>query len=89
MTALSAQLVIALAVLAASAVVVAAVSRLGTARERHCCCASDRQLALVSLALTAVLSRGTCALAFAVVMLGVAVGTSAAGSGRGAPGRGC
>lgn len=60
MTALSVQLVIALAVLAALAVVVAALSRL-----------------------TAVLGRVAWALAFAVVMLGVAVGTSARRIGAG------
>ena len=88
MTALSTQLVIALAVLAALAVVVAAFSRLGTARANAVAVGrAIAQLALVSLVLTAVLGRVTWALAFAVVMLGVAVGTSARriGAGRAWP----
>lgn len=88
MTALSTQLVIALAVLAALAVVVAAISRLGTARANAVAVVrAIAQLASVSLVLTAVLGRVTWALAFAVVMLGVAVGTSARriGAGRAWP----
>lgn len=84
MTALSARLVIALAALAALAVVVAALSRLGTARANAVAVArAIAQLALVSLVLTAVLGRAPWALAFAVVMLGVAVGTSARRIGAG------
>ena len=88
MTALSVHLVIALAVLAAIAVAVAALSRLGTARANAVAVArAVAQLALVSLVLTAVLGRVAWSLAFAVVMLGVAVGTSArrVGAGRAWP----
>ena len=88
MTALSTQLVVALAVLTALAVVVAAVSRLGTARADAVAVArAVGQLALVSLVLTAVLGRVVWSLAFAVVMLGVAVATSARriGAGRAWP----
>jgi UDP-glucose/iron transport system permease protein len=77
-TTLSVHLVVALAVLAALAVVVAALSRLGTARaDAVAVVRAVGQLALVSLVLTAVLGRVAWSLAFAVVMLGVAVGTSA------------
>lgn len=88
MTTLSVHLVIALAVLTAGAVVVAALSRLGTARADAVAVArAIGQLALVSLVLTAVLGRVAWSLAFAVVMLGVAVGTSARriGAGRAWP----
>ena len=78
MTTLSVHLVVALAVLVAVAVVAAALSRLGTARSNAVAVArAVAQLALVSLVLTAVLGRVGWSLAFAVVMLGVAVGTSA------------
>ncbi|MGI3786174.1 MAG: ABC transporter permease [Janthinobacterium lividum] len=88
MTTLSVHLVVALAVLTAVAVVVAALSRLQTALPNAVAVArAVVQLALVSLVLTAVLGRVTWSLAFAVVMLGVAVGTSARriGVGRGWP----
>lgn len=88
MTALSTHLVVALAVLTALAVVVSAVSRLGTARADAVAVGRAlAQLALVSLVLTAVLGRVLWSLAFAVVMLGVAVGTSArrVGAGRAWP----
>ena len=78
MTTLSVQLVVALAILTAGAVVVAAVSRLGTARADAVAVGrAVAQLALVSLVLTAVLGHVAWSLAFAVVMLAVAVGTSA------------
>ena len=78
MTTLSVHLVVALAVLTGIAVVVAATGRLGTARADAVAVArAAGQLALVSLVLAAVLGRVTWSLAFAVVMLGVAVGTSA------------
>lgn len=78
MTTLSVHLVLALAVLAVIAVAVAAISRLGTARaDAVALVRAVGQLALVSLILTAVLGRVLWSLAFAVVMLGVAVGTSA------------
>lgn len=88
MTSLSGHLVVALAVLAALAVVVSALSRLGTARADAVAVArAIGQLALVALVLTAVLGRVTWSLAFALVMLGVAVGTSARriGAGRAWP----
>ncbi|SDU83266.1 putative ABC transport system permease protein [Microlunatus sagamiharensis] len=88
MTTLSVHLVVALAVLTALAVVVAALSRLGTARPDAVAVArAVGQLALVSLVLTAVLGRVVWSLAFAVVMLGVAVATSARriGAGRAWP----
>ena len=60
MTTLSVHLVIALAVLAAMAVVVAALSRLGTARSNAVAVVrAVVQLALVSLILTAVLGRAS------------------------------
>ncbi len=78
MTSLSLQLVVALAVLTALAVVAAAASRLGTARADAVAVArAVAQLVLVSLVLTAVLGRVAWSLVFAVVMLAVAVGTSA------------
>ncbi|GAA3555896.1 ABC transporter permease [Microlunatus spumicola] len=78
MTTLSTHLVVALAVLAGVAVGVAALSRLGTARSNAVAVArAVGQLALVSLVLTAVLGRVTWSLLFALVMLSVAVGTSA------------
>lgn len=84
MTELSVHLVVALAVLAAIAVVAAALSRLGTARADAVAVArAVGQLALVSLVLTAVLGRVAWSLAFAVVMLAVAVGTSARRIGAG------
>jgi putative ABC transport system permease protein len=88
LTTLSAHLVVALAVLCAMAVVVAALNRLGTARADGVAVArAVGQLALVSLVLTAVLGRVVWSLAFAVVMLAVAVGTSARriGAGRAWP----
>jgi putative ABC transport system permease protein len=87
-TALSSHLVVALAVLAAVAVVAAGLSRLGTARSNAVAVVrAVVQLALVALVLTAVLGRVAWSLAFAVVMLGVAVGTSARriGAGRSWP----
>ena len=66
----------------------AGLSRLGTARPDAVAVArAVAQLALVSLVLTAVLGRVAWSLAFAVVMLGVAVGTSARriGAGRSWP----
>ncbi len=84
MTTLSTHLVVALAVLVALTVVVAALSRLGTARADALAVArAVGQLALVSLVLTAVLGRVLWSLAFAVVMLAVAVGTSARRIGAG------
>ena len=78
MTTLSSHLVVALAVLAAIAVLAAGLSRLGTARPNAVAVVrAVVQLALVALVLTAVLGRVAWSLAFAVVMLGVAVGTSA------------
>ena len=78
MTSLSVHLVVALAVLTTIAVVVAAVSRLGTARADAVAVArAAGQLALVSLVLAAVLARPSWSLVFAAVMLGVAVATSA------------
>lgn len=78
MTSLSAHLVVALAVLTAIAVALSALSRLGTARANAVAVArAVGQLALVSLVLTAVLGRVAWSLAFAAVMLGVAVATSA------------
>ena len=88
MTTLSVHLVVALAVLTALAVVVAAAARLGTARADTVAVArAVAQLALVSLVLVAVLGRVGWSLVFAVVMLGVAVGTSARriGAGRAWP----
>jgi putative ABC transport system permease protein len=88
MTTLSVHLVVALAVLAMIAVVVAALSRLGTSRaDAVAVVRAVGQLALVSLVLTAVLGRVLWSLAFAFVMLGVAVGTSARriGAGRAWP----
>lgn len=88
MTSLSVHLVLALAVLTALAVVAAALDRLGTARADAVAVArAVGQLALVSLVLTAVLGRVAWSLAFALVMLGVAVGTSARriGAGRAWP----
>jgi putative ABC transport system permease protein len=77
-TTLSVHLVVALAILCGLAVVVAALARLGTARaDALAVVRAVGQLALVSLVLTAVLGRVVWSLAFAVVMLGVAVGTSA------------
>jgi putative ABC transport system permease protein len=77
-TTLSVHLVVALAVLTGVAVLVAALSRLGTARSNAVAVArAVGQLALVSLVLTAVLGRVAWSLLFALVMLGVAVGTSA------------
>jgi putative ABC transport system permease protein len=87
-TTLSVHLVVALAVLCAIAVVAAALNRLGTARaDAVAVVRAVAQLALVSLVLTAVLGRVVWSLAFAVVMLGVAVGTSARriGAGRAWP----
>jgi len=89
-TTLSTHLVVALAVLCAVAVavVVAALSHLGTARADGLAVArAVAQLALVSLVLTAVLGRVIWSLAFALVMLTVAVGTSArrVGAGRAWP----
>ena len=84
MTTLSSHLVVALAVLTAMAVVVAGLGRLGTARaDAVAITRAVGQLALVSLVLTAVLGRVAWSLAFAVVMLGVAVGTSARRTGAG------
>ena len=84
MTTLSVHLVVALAVLAALAIVVAGLGRLGTARPDAVAVArAVAQLGLVSLVLTAVLGRVEWSLAFAVVMLGVAVGTSARRTGAG------
>lgn len=88
MTTPSVALVVALAVLAAIAVVVSALSRLGTARANAVAVVrAVAQLALVSLVLTAVLGRVAWSLVFAVVMLGVAVATSARriGAGRAWP----
>lgn len=88
MTTLSVHLVVALGVLTAVAVVVSALSRLGTSRsDAVAVLRAVGQLALVSLVLTAVLGRVLWSLAFAVVMLGVAVGTSARriGAGRAWP----
>lgn len=88
MTSMSAHLVVALAILAALAVAVSALSRLGTARANVVAIArAVGQLALVSLVLTAVLGRVTWSLIFAVVMLTVAVTTSARriGAGRAWP----
>lgn len=87
-TTLSVDLVIALAALAAIAVTVAALSRLGTARSNAVAVArAVVQLALVSLVLTAILGRVAWSLVFALVMLGVAGGTSAQriGAGRAWP----
>ncbi|SEP62289.1 ABC transporter permease [Microlunatus flavus] len=88
MTSLSVHLVVALAVLTGLAVVVAALARLGTARaDAVAVVRALGQLALVSLVLVAVLGRLSFSIAFAVVMLGVAVGTSARriGAGRAWP----
>jgi putative ABC transport system permease protein len=88
MTTLSVHLVVALGVLTALAVVVAAASRLGTARADAVAVArAVGQLALVSLILTAVLGAVVWSLAFALVMLAVAVATSARriGAGRAWP----
>jgi len=83
-TALGANLVVALAVLSALAIVASALSRLGTARADAVAIArAVGQLALVSLVLAAVLGRVVYSLAFALVMLGVAVGTSARRTGVG------
>ena len=84
MTTLSVHLVVALGVLTALAVVVSGVTRLGTARADAVAVArAIAQLALVSLVLTAVLGRVAWSLAFAVVMLAVAVATSARRTGAG------
>ena len=87
-TTLSVHLVIALAALSAIAVAAAALSRLGTAWSNAVAVVrAVAQLAFVSLVLTAVLGRVAWSLAFALVMLGVAVGTSARriGAGRAWP----
>ena len=74
----SVQLIVALAVLSILAVVVAAASRLGTARAAGVAVGrAIGQLALVSLLLTAVLGSVTWSLLFGAVMLAVAVATSA------------
>jgi len=83
-TSLSVHLVAALAVLTAMAVVTATLSRLGTARADAVAVArAVGQLALVSLVLAAVLGRVSWSLAFALVMLAVAVATSARRIGAG------